>query len=163
MIEGRWAVISIGGDFAVFAALSPDSFGYAEFERSGDRWSLGGLGLGRACEPTIVLPDGLNRVEMRLDPDSPPDPDSTVIHVLVTEAACASGREMGDALQGPQVVETDSAVLVAFAAIPLAERMVDCQGNPPTPVAIVLSRPLGDRTIHDGSYVPPKLLEPETE
>ena len=118
---------------------------------------------GVTCEPTLVFPEGLNRVEIRLDPDSPPDPDSRTIHVLATEVECASGREMGDALQGPQVVETKTAVLLAFAAIPLAEPEVNCQGNPSTPVTIELAQPLGVRTIHDGSYVPPKPLKPESE
>jgi len=166
MPTGRWVVISIGDDLATFAALSQDSFGHAEFRRHGDRWRLGGLGIGPPCEPTVALPDGLNRlnrVAIRLDPDSPPDPDSRTIHVLATEQECASGREMGDDLQGPQVVETDSAVLIAFVAIPLAERLVNCQGNPSTPVTIELSRPLGDRSIYDGLYVPPKRLEPDSE
>ena len=163
MPAGRWAVISIGDDLATFAAMAPDSFGYAEFQRLGDRWRLSGMGAGSICEPTVALPKGLNRVETSLDPVSPPDPDSATIHLLVTEAACASGREMGDALQGPQVVETDTTVLIAFAAIPLAERVVNCQGNPSTSVTVELTQPLGDRTIYDGLYVPPKPLAPESE
>ena len=163
MPTGRWVVISIGDDLATFAALSPDSFGHAEFRRHGDRWRLGGLGASPSCDPNVALPDGLNRVAIRLDPSSPPDPDGRTIHVLATEQACASGRKMGDALQGPQVVETDTAVLIAFAAIPPAERLVNCQGNPSTPVTIELAQPLGDRTIYDGLYVPPKPLQPESE
>lgn len=163
MPEGRWKVINIGDDLATFAALAPDSFGYAEFQRLGERWTLSGMGSGSTCEPTVSFPEGLNRVEIRLDPDLPPDLGSRTIHVLATEVECASGREMGDALQGPQVVETETAVLLAFAAIPLAEREVNCQGNPSTPVTIELAQPLGDRTIYDGSYVPPKPLEPISE
>ena len=160
MPTGRWVVIDIDDDLATFGALSSDGFGYAEFERSGDKWLLGGMGSGRPCEPTVVLPDGLNRVELRLDPDSPPSPESTTIYLLATEVACASGREMGDALQGPQVVETGTEVLVAFAVIPLSEQVVTCQGNPPTPVTIELSQPLGNRAVFDGLYVPPKQLHP---
>ena len=162
MPQGRWVVISIDEDLATFAALSPDDFGYARFERRGDKWTLGGMGSGRLCEPTVALPDGLNRVEVRLDPDSPPNPHSTTIDLLVTEAACAGGREMGDTLQGPQVVETDTAVIVAFTAIRLNERIINCQGNPSTPVTVELSQPLGRRTIYDGLYVPAKPLYPAT-
>ena len=161
MPQGRWVVISIEDDLAAFAAVSPDGFGYAEFERRGDKWILGGMGSGRPCEPIVALADGLNRVEVRLDPDSLPGRDSTTLDLLVTETACASGREMGDALQGPQVVETDTAVIVAFAAIRLDEQVVTCQGNPSTPVTIELSQPLGNRTVHDGLYVPPKPLDPD--
>lgn len=160
MPRGPWVVITIDEDEATFAILSSDDFAHANFERSGDKWLLGGMGSGGPCESTVALPDGLNEVEIRLDPDSPPDPESTTIHLLVTERACASGREMGDALQGPQVVETDSAVIVAFAAIPPNQPSVTCQGNPSTPVTIELSRPLGDRRIYDGLFVPPKVLDP---
>ena len=161
--QGRWVIIRIDEDQATFAALLPDEFGYSRFKRSGDRWRLSGHGSGPPCESTVAFPEGLGRVEVSLDPDSLPSSDSTTIHLMVTEVDCASGREMGDALVGPQVVETETAVLVAFAAIPLSDQMVNCQGNPSTPVSIELSRPLGDRTIHDGVYVPPKPLHPTAE
>ena len=164
MPGGRWVVISIDEDLATFAALkSPDDFGVADFERRGDRWVLGGIASGRPCEPTVALPAGLNRVEVRLDPDSPLSPDSTTVDLLVTEVACASGREMGDALQGPQVVDTDAAVLVAFAVIPVDAQSVTCQGNPTTSVSVDLSQPLGRRTIYDGLYFPPKPLSAAVE
>ncbi len=163
MPRGRWVVISIEDDEATFDALSSEESGYARFKRYGDKWVLAGMGSGRPCEPVVVLPEGLNWVEVRLDPESAPSPDSTTIELFVTEVACASGREMGDALQGPQVVETDTSVLVAFAAIPLSARVVNCQGNPSTPVSIKLSQPLGQRTIYDGLYVPPKPLGEDTE
>ena len=98
---------------------------------------------------------------MRLNPDSPPDPASTAIELLVTERGCANSREMGDALKGPQVIETDDAVLVAFAVIPIAGT-VTCPGNPSTPVTIELAQPLGQRTLYDGLYYPPKPLTAES-
>ena len=156
--QGPWAVIGIDEDLATFAVLFPDDFAYLSFERTGDRWLLSGMGTGNPCEPTVALPEGLNRVEIRLDPDSPPDPGSTSLDLLVTERECASGREMGEALQGPQVVETDRAVTVAFAAIRPDAMAVTCQGNPSTSVTIQLSKPLGDRVIYDGLFVPPKAL-----
>ena len=99
---------------------------------------------------------------MRLDPDSLPDPADTAINLLVTEQGCANSREMGDALKGPQVIETDDAVLVAFAVIPIAG-MATCPGNPSTPVTIELSEPLGQRTLYDGVYYPPKPLTAESD
>lgn len=161
MPQGEWVAIHIDEQRATFGIFSPNSFAHIEFERSGDRWRMDGLGSGPPCEPTVVLPEGLNRVIANLDPDSLPNPDSTSIDLLVTEAACASGREMGDALQGPQVVETDTEVLVAFAAVPISDRVINCQGNPSSRVSVELSQPLGNRTIYDGLYVPPKPLLPD--
>ena len=64
---------------------------------------------------------------------------------------------MGDALLGPQVIETGEAVLVAFAAIsPIGP--ANCPGNPSTPVTVQLSQPLGRRTLKDGLHIPPKPL-----
>ena len=148
--RGRWVVISIDDDRATFAALSEYSFGVASVERRGDRWIFAGEASGRPCEPTIPLPAGLSRVEVRLDVNSIPDPSNTTVDVLVTEQGCANGREMGDALRGPQVIETDSAVVVAFAVVPIAG-MATCPGNPPSAVTVELLEPLGERWSTTGS------------
>ena len=157
---GRWVVIGIDDDIATFAAQSSDGFGFARFVRSSSGWVLDPTGPGLVCEPTVTLPTGLNRVEVGLDPNSPPNPENTTLGLLVTEAACANGREMGDALRDPQVVETDTAVLVGFVAVPGPERVVNCPTNPTTPVSVELSEPLGQRIIYDGLYYPPKPLGP---
>ncbi len=151
----RWVVIDIDDDLATFAALSPGGFGVAGVERRGDKWIFAGEAFGRPCEPAVPLPAGLAPVEVHLDPDALPDPADAAINLLVTEQGCASGREMGDALKGPQIVETDTAVLVAFAVIPIAG-MADCPGNPSASVTVELSEPLGQRTLYDGLYYPPK-------
>ncbi|MDE0134041.1 MAG: hypothetical protein OXH86_12470 [Acidimicrobiaceae bacterium] len=65
----------------------------------------------RRCEPAVVLPEGLGRVEVHLDPGNLPSAEATEVTVLVTEQGCANGREIGDALRGPQVVETDESVV----------------------------------------------------
>ena len=155
--RGRWVVISIDSDRATFAALSEGGFGSAVIERRGDRWIFTGWGSGRPCEPTIPLPAGLARVEVSLDANSMPGPGDTTVDVLVTEQGCASGREMGEALRGPQVIETDEAVVVAFAVVPVAG-MATCPGNPSTAATVELSEPLGERWIYDGLYFPPKPL-----
>lgn len=154
--DGDWQVIYIDADNAAFAVSAPEGFGTARFERtSRDNWIIVGSRTGPPCEPVVVLPEGLNRVAIRLG--SIPSPEGTAIRLLVTEESCASGREMGDALLGPQIIETDDAVLVAFAAVsPIGP--AECPGNPSTPVTIELSQPLGQRTLYDGLHVPPKPL-----
>lgn len=64
---------------------------------------------------------------------------------------------MGEALRGPQVVETDEAVLEAFAVVPVA-RLATCPDNPATAVTIELSESLGQRRVYDGLHYPPKPL-----
>ena len=155
--RGRWVVISIDDDRATFAALAEGGFGVAGVERQGDKWIFAGEASGRPCEPAVPLPAGLASVEVRLDLDSMPGADDTAIDLLVTEWGCAGGREMGDALRGPQVIETDDAVLVAFAVVPVAG-MATCPDNPSTSVTIELSDPLGQRWVYDGLHFPPKPL-----
>lgn len=99
------------------------------------------------------MPGGLGRVDWRLDRAFPrPGPDSTEIHLRVTERDCASGQAMGDRLLGPQIVETDQSVVVAFAAIAQYDGQ-DCQGNPSTSVTVTLPSPLADRDLVDGTVV----------
>lgn len=159
--DGDWVVLSIDDELASFAVFQADGFGVATFADLGSGWVLQGWGAGGGgCDAAVALPDGLGLVEARLNPDALPQPGDTTINLLVTERGCASGRDMGDALVGPQVVETDQAVLVAFAVIPVSGP-ANCQGNPSTSVTIELNAPLGDRQLLDGLTVPPQPLTDE--
>ena len=162
--DRRWVVIRIGTYRATFAALSSagsTSVGFERRDHRSDRWQRAGDAWESPCAPMVPLPPGLARVDLYLDPESPPEPDSTSINLLVTEQGCANGREMGDALRGPQVVETDDAVLVAFAVAPIGGSAT-CPGNPPAAVAVELSAPLGERVLFDGLYNPPRRLAVES-
>ena len=154
---GPWVVISIDDDSAIFAVLSEGGFGTAGVERRGNRWVFAGEAYGRPCEPVVPLPPGLARVEVRLDINSMPDAGDTTIDLLVTEQGCAHGREMGDALRGPQVIETDHAVVLAFAVVPIAGTAT-CPDNPAAAVTVELSEALGRRWVYDGLHFPPKPL-----
>ena len=97
----------------------------------------------------LVFPPGLAPVRWELDPAfATPQASDTTIQVLATEIDCASGRDMGDALRGPEVLETESEVVIAFAVVPVVGG-ADCQGNPSTPVAVTLDAPLADRILRD--------------
>lgn len=157
-----WVVLTHGDRSATIAWIGtgpselPDDDGLLaiEVERGphGWRWSPGSGG-GPCPVLTSPLPPGVGEVEWTLDPAVPvPDGASTELRVLVEERACASGTELGDRLLGPQVVETDDAVRIAVAAIPL-EGDQTCQGNPSTPIVITLGQPLGERIVLDGLIV----------
>ena len=154
--SGDWSVLSVDDNRAIFAIFDGNIVvGHATFRPAGDRWTLRGWGQGnRTCEARVALPPGLGHVEIGLDTNSLPAPAHTSIAVLVTEIDCSGGREMGDALVGPQVIETDDAVLVAFAVIPVSGGAT-CPGNPTTRITIQLSEPLGNRALLDGVQVPP--------
>lgn len=121
----------------------------------------GALDIIPAAGEPFVLPAGLGEVRWELDPAFPaPGPDDTEIHVLATEVGCASGRDMGDALRGPQVIETDTEVVIAFA-VEVDFGPQNCQGNPSTPVTVMLDAPLADRSLRNGADSSSQHAEPE--
>jgi hypothetical protein len=147
----EWWLLELTDEWATVISPNGSSFTLVPLELTRPGWAVSGLSGANDCDVRRVLPPGLNSVEWELDPDLPaPTPDSTALHVLVTELGCAGGREMGDQLLGPQVVETDDAVRVAFAVIPPEGSMQTCPGNPPAAVTVELGAPLGNREIRDG-------------
>jgi hypothetical protein len=74
---------------------------------------------------------------------------------MVVESGCASGRSSEGRIVGPDIAYTDESVTVTFAVRQLGGSQ-DCRGNPPTPVAVRLSEPLGDRALLDGGTDPPR-------
>lgn len=131
------------------AAADP-SVAFMEIERDGGEWRWAGSSMGGGCPLELKVPPDVNGVDWRLDPAAEPlTPESTVIRVLVTERACASGLAVGDRLLGPEVIVTETEVLVAFAA-QSQSGMQSCQGVPETAVTIELSGPIGDRAAVDG-------------
>lgn len=122
-------------------------------ERVGGDWKWAGAQSGGPCLLETSLPDSLSRVDWRIDPAADPlSPTSTRIEVLVTERACASGQAVGDRLLGPEVVMTETAVLIAFAATAQAGFQT-CPGNPEQAAVFDLPEPLGDRELVDGMAV----------
>lgn len=117
-------------------------------------WTWGGASLAPPCPLYYTVPEGLNRVEWRLDPSAAePGPESTEIAVLLSEMECAGGREIGDRLVGPQVVMTESRVLIAFAAEPPPGEFHTCQGIAEQPYVVELPEPIGSREIVEGHQI----------
>jgi hypothetical protein len=152
--QDDWYVLTDDADGLTVISADPHGAAFMTFEATRVGWSWAGASGYGKCRPRVSLPDGLGEVRWRLDPAfEPPTPESSEIHVLVSEQACVSGQAMGDRLVGPQVVETDWTILVAFAAINLPGAH-NCPGNPTTPIAVPLPSALGDRNLRDGLVVP---------
>ncbi len=126
------------------------SIAFMEVERDGGEWRWAGSSMGGGCPLEVKVPPGLNAVDWCLDPSAEPlTAESTVIQVLVTERACAGGQAVGDRLLGPEVIVTDTEVLIAFAAQAQGD-LQTCPGNPETAVTIELSGPIGATAVADG-------------
>lgn len=150
-----WVVLTETEAIATIIRHLDDSLYVIGAELGPNGWLWAGASGGQACDVARRLPQGMSDVSWILDPEFPaPDVTSTQIHVLATESACTGGSMMGERLLGPQVVETDHDLRLAFAAIPLVGAQ-NCPGNPPTAVTITLERPLGDRLLIDGLLIGP--------
>lgn len=122
---------------------------------SGAGWVLRSYG---ACTLSVSYPDGIGGATWSLDPGSPaPGPESREIHTLIVETACASGKSPEGRILDPLIVHGADSVVIAVAVRPRPGAQ-DCQGNPAFPLTIVLSEPLGDRVLLDGSAFPPRLV-----
>lgn len=122
---------------------------------SGAGWALRTYG---ACTLSVSYPDGIGGATWSLDPGSPaPSPDSRQIRALIVETACASGKSPEGRVLDPLIVYGVDSVLIGVAVLPRPGGQ-DCQGNPEFPLTIVLSEPLGDRVLLDGSVFPPRVV-----
>ena len=115
---------------------------------------------GDAQEVRLVLPDFIGEVEMQFDRRNPPDSDSTTLHLLVTQKACASGRSGVERMLKPEVIESATEIRVAMGVI--AGCGGRCPGNPFVPITIKLAAPIGQRKIVDGLFLPPRPLWPKS-
>jgi len=149
--ENTVLIVHVTQTDAAGDALDETRVAHMTIESVDGAWRWAGASSGRPCPLRTSVPAGLNTVNWRLDPASEPlTPTSTAIEVLVTERECVSGQAMGDRLLGPEVVITESAVLIAFAANPPSGDSQTCPGNPEQAIVVELGEPLGDREVLDG-------------
>lgn len=115
-------------------------------------WEWAGASLaGDPCELEFSVPEEMNTVDWRLDPDAAaPTGASTELPLILTELPCVGGREIGDRLLGPEIVMTDTQVFIAFAAERPEGDAFTCPGNPDTRYVVELPEPLGDRELMEG-------------
>ncbi len=154
--DGEWIVLQINAETAYFGKYRNGLEATAIAITKGGGWDVSGWNFG--CELQVGLPEGLGAVEIFLDPSRPPTAASRTVRVLVSELACAEGNEMGVRLLGPQVIESETQILLAFAAVEATAEVVECPGNPLTAVDVMLEQPLGARSLANGMYMPPAAL-----
>lgn len=100
--------------------------------------------LGELTVPAVVL-------------QSPPDPRSPELRLLVTESACNSGEDAAGRIQVVSIEETEERVSLVLGVRPRGGDQA-CPSNPATPFTVTLSEPLGDREVVDASLADPRPL-----
>lgn len=147
--QDDWLVLRNAPEQAVIVNHQDDmTYAFMELSQVDGTWTWSGATSG-SCSLQYAVPDGLGRVNWRLDPTEQPNPESTQLRMLLSEEACASGQEIGDRLRGPQVEVTENSVWIAFAAVSLSGAQT-CPSNPEISVIVELPEALGTREIIGG-------------
>ena len=88
----------------------------------------------------------------RLDPTREVDPEDTVLRVLVTEQAFASGQRAGGRVLAPDIFIDESELALTFFVTP-RPGFQNAARNPETPVRVALPHAFGERRLIDGALL----------
>lgn len=107
-----------------------------------------------SCALTVDLGDlTVPAIELQ----SPPDPTSQKLRLLVTEQTCNGGEDAAGRMEVVSVDETDDRVSLVLGVRPRSGPQA-CPSNPATPFTITLSQPLGEREVVDATLANPRVL-----
>lgn len=149
--QSGWLVLHHTDQDVLLVHEVADGLAFMTTEFVDGMWQWSGSSSGGPCPLYYQVPEQLDAVDWRLDPNgSPLAADAVEIDVLMTERACVSGQPIGDRLLEPEVVMTSDQVRIALAAEPPPGEFFECPGNPETAFEVALPEPLGDREIIEG-------------
>jgi hypothetical protein len=80
----------------------------------------------------------------------PVSADATIVDLLITEGACASGKTPEGRVLDPLVTYSATAISIAIEVTPLAGPET-CQSNPDYPLTVRLTEPVGNRDLVGGT------------
>jgi hypothetical protein len=86
---------------------------------------------------------------------SQPGPDSTELHLLVTERSCNSGKDAAGRIEIVSLDEADDRVSIVLGVQEQLDAQT-CPANPATHYTVRLTEPLGTRDVVDGSLANPR-------
>jgi hypothetical protein len=89
--------------------------------------------------------------------DTPPDPSSRELQLLVTEQSCNSGENAEGRVAVVRIDETADQVSLVLGIRP-QDGFRTCPSHPATPFTVTLSEPLGARTVLDAGFADPRAL-----
>jgi hypothetical protein len=144
-----WRVLARTDEEALFGRGRPPQMVTVAVARDGRRgaWTCKGV---TSSRPLRVTRDGIRASGWRLDPMHEPDPQETVVRVLVTEQTWAGGKRADDRLLAPDLhVGADELVLTMFVTPQPGFQIRSA--NPETCARVALPGPAGSRRLIDGA------------
>jgi hypothetical protein len=144
-----WRELARSDDEVLFALGLPPRMLTAALRRSGRRRTWTFLG-SSAARPLRVSQDGIRASSWRPDPTHSPAPEDTMVRLLITEQAFASGRTAAGRVLPPEIYVDDDEVVLTIFVTP-APGYQNGTPNPETPVRVALPHSLGARRLVDGA------------
>jgi hypothetical protein len=103
-----------------------------------------------AARPLRATRDGIRASSWRPDPTREPQPDDTILRVLVTEQTFSGGQRADSRVLAPDLhLDADQLVLTVY--VTPRQGYVGGARNPETPIRVELPEPLGLRRLIDGA------------
>lgn len=145
-----WRLLARTDEEALFGGGRPPQMVTVAVRRGGRGGGWACVGVTRAGPLRAARDDGIRASRWRLDPTLEPDPEETVLRVLVTEQTWAGGKRADGRLLAPDLhVGADELVLTMFVT-PLEGFQIRSP-NPETCARVVLPGPVGSRRLIDGA------------
>jgi hypothetical protein len=112
--------------------------------------------VGSAENPRQEIEARIGPAAWWIDPaKAAPAAKSTVVHALLREQSCASGKSAEGRVE-PPTIETSAVSVIATFWVRRLPGGQDCPSNPPTATELRLPEALGDRRLLDGGTTPPR-------
>ncbi len=144
-----WRLLARTDGEALFARGQPPQLLTAAVRQDPRRGTWKCVAVTRA-RPLRAARDGIRASSWRLDPTAGPEPDETVLRVLVTEQTFAGAQRADGRVLAPDLhVDREELVLTLFVT-PKPGFQVRAP-NPETPVRVGLPHPIGPRRLSDGA------------
>jgi hypothetical protein len=148
---GGWTMTGMNATSAEFVTVGGElSMKSVSVSKGPSGWKVDGWG---DCRPQVVVPTGFGAASWAWGGPGTPGPATQTFDALVTERSCAGGQSSEGRVAGPQVVASDTKILVIFTVRSLGG-LQTCPSNPSTRVHVDLGVPLGTRALLDGGSLP---------
>jgi hypothetical protein len=146
-----WRLLASQDGEALFGRGYPPNLVTVAVRQEGrrERWTYVASNLVKTLRATR---DGIRASQWRLDPEYEPTPADTVLRVLVTEQAFASGQK-ADGRVLPPDIHLDAQQLVLTVFVTPRRGYQTGSRAPEAPIRVVLPEPLGSRRLVDGALV----------
>jgi hypothetical protein len=144
-----WRLLARTDDEALFGRGQPPQLLTVAVRRNPRRNSWA-YEASSAARPLRAARDGIRASSWRLDPEAEPAPGDSVLRLLVSEQAFASGQRADGRVLTPDIhIDADQIVLTVF--VTPRPGFQAGSPNPETPVRIALPEPVGLRRLIDGA------------